>query len=262
MKKLTLTALTCLLLVAAAAPVFAMGPLDAEASVSLFTKYVWRGMVATPDPVLQPAVKLGVAGLSAGLWGNIDTNDVNGREFEFTETDWVLSYGLSLPKLDLGLGFIHYRFPNSDAESTTELFLSASVGVPLSPSLTFYQDLDQIKGGYWEARLGHSLAIGPTTNLDLTAGLGLGSKGYVAGYFGTVSALPSVPDLPTSVSLTNAFVSAAVPFNLTPFVVFTPSVSYSTLVDSVKDIVGSADGAIYHGATDAVVWGLSATVSF
>jgi hypothetical protein len=97
MKKLIMTALTGLVLVALATPVLAMGPLDINAGLGLHSKYVWRGMVVTPDMVLQPEVTLGLLGFTAGFWGNIDTNDVNGQDSEFNEIDWTLGYELGLP---------------------------------------------------------------------------------------------------------------------------------------------------------------------
>ena len=117
--------------------------MDVDAGLALNGKYVWRGQVVTPDPVLQPDVTVNFLGFSAGFWGNIDTNDVNGMEWEFNEVDWTLGYEMNLPLLNLGAGFINYTFPGSDASGTTEFYLGASVNVLLSPSLTVYQDIEQ-----------------------------------------------------------------------------------------------------------------------
>jgi len=262
MNKLTMTVVTGLVLVALAAPVMALGPLDVDAELALNGKYVWRGMVVTPDQVLQPSVDVGVLGFSLGFWGNIDTNDVNGAEWEFNEVDWTLGYELSLPALSLGAGFINYTFPASDDPSTTEFYLGASLSVLLSPSLTLYQDIDEFKGAYWEASIGHAVALSEGTDLDLKAGLGLGSKSYIEGYFGPATTIPGVPELPGDANMTDYYLSAGVPFHPIPFFTVTPSVTYSALTGDVKDIVDSAGGIAYHGDSDAFYWGLSAMFSF
>ncbi len=135
MKKLTMMTLTGLVMLALAVPALAFGPLDVDAGVALNSKYVWRGMVATPDPVLQPSVSLNALGFGVGFWGNIDLNDVNGQESEFGEIDWTLAYEIGVPLLSLGAGFIHYTFPNSDFNGTTELYVGAALNLLLSPKL-------------------------------------------------------------------------------------------------------------------------------
>ncbi len=265
MKKLMMMALTGLVLVTAAAPVLALGPVDVEADLALNSKYVWRGMVETPDVVLQPGATVSFLGFGAGFWGNIDTNDVNGPDaaWEFNEFDWILSYSLSLAILNLDAGFINYTFPHSDAASTTEFYFGASVSVLLSPSLKVYHDIDQIKGTYWEASISHAMALSPGTDLELGAGLGMGSKSYIEGYFGGLPAnLPTLPDVPVDASMTDYYVRAGVPFHPIPLFTVTPSVTYSSLTGDVKDIIDDPDGLKYHSESDAFVWGLSVSFLF
>jgi len=276
MKKLTMTVLMGFMLLAAGTPVWALGPLDVDAGLALNGKYVWRGQVLTPDPVLQPEILVSLLGFSAGFWGNMDTNEVNGENYEFNEIDYTLGYELSLPLIALDAGFIHYSFPNSDLDngtftgdfpnsnfvSTTEFYVGAAVNVLLSPSLKVYQDIDEFKGAYWEAGISHGVALSPTTNLDLAAGLGLGSQGYIEGYFGPATLLPTVPELPGNAAMTDYHLSAGVAFHPVPLFTLTPSITYSSLTGDVKDIVKAADGAVYHGDSDAVIWGLSAMFSF
>ncbi len=147
-------------------------------------------------------------------------------------------------------------------ESTTEFYLNGRVNVLLSPSLTFYQDLDQYKGAYWEASVSHGLQLSPTANLDLAAGLGLGSKGYIEGYFGPATILPTVPEVPGNATMTDFYVNASLPYKLALFFTITPSVTYTTLMSDVKDIVDAADGVAYHGESDAFYWSLTGTFNF
>ena len=105
------------LLLAFAAPALALGPLGPEVSAELavWNKYVWRGIIATDDPVLQPAAEVGFGGISLGVWANLELTDVNDSQTEFTEVDYTLAYGLKLPMVDLEAGLIHYAFPALDA---------------------------------------------------------------------------------------------------------------------------------------------------
>lgn len=254
-----LTACLVALLITAATSALALGPLDANAELGLYSKYVWRGMITTTDPVLQPDVSFSALGFSLGVWGNIDTSDVNGNEWRFNEIDYILSYSLPLPLLDLGAGFIHYSFPNTDVNSTTEFYLSAEVNVILSPRLAIYQDLDEIKGAYWEAGVGHGFELGPSLDLDLGASLGLGSEAYMNGYYGVIPDLtvPGGVSAFTGATLSNYLVTAALPYHPVPFVTITASAAYSGLLGDAKD---SHD--LKGINTETVFFGLSAGIGF
>lgn len=263
MNKLTMFALAALL-VTGATSALALGPLDAEAELPVYSKYVWRGMVNVDDYVLQPSIGLGLAGFHLGWWGNVDMTDVNSTEltdteWKFTEINWTLGWGMSLPLLDLGLGFIYYDFPQVDGAETTELYLSAKANVLLSPSLVIYQDLDAIKGGYWDFSIAYPVALSETTNLELTAGAGLGSQSYLQGYFGLTGDIDAETDFGTSFA--DARIRAEVPFHPVPFLTVTPSVTWTTLLGDAKDAVDGNEG-LWYGKKDAFYWGLAAGFSF
>jgi hypothetical protein len=252
-------------LVLGATSALALGPLDAEAELAVYSKYVWRGIVTVDDYVLQPSVGLGIAGFHAGFWGNVDMTDINSgegfdTEWKFTEIDWTLGWGMSLPLVDLGLGFIYYTFPQADGVDTTELYLSGQVNVLLNPSLVIYQDLDLVKGGYWDFNVSHGFALGATNSLEVGAGLGLGSKSYMDGYFGSGGVF--IPENELGTSMADFRISAAVPFNPVPMFTVTPSVTYTSLLGDAKDAVDGSDGMLWYGKSDAFFWGLSAGFSF
>lgn len=246
-------------LVAVAAPALALGPVDINADLTLNSKYVWRGMTATDDAVLQPGFSANLLGFGVGFWGNMDLSDYNDTEWKFNEIDYTLTYELNFPLVSFGAGLIYYDFPNTDADGTTELYLSASASVLLSPSLTVYQDIDNIKGAYWEASVGHGVPLSPMADLNLGATLGLGSKGYLAGYFGVI---PSVDDPGeftdfTGASMSDLTLRASVPYKAVPFFTVTPAITYSTLLGDAKD---SAKG--YERNEDAFYYGLTVSFSF
>ena len=231
-------------------PALALGPLDLDADVTVMSKYVWRGMVANPDAVLQPSLGASILGFGFNVWGNMDLSDANDMNGEFNEVDWLASYSLPLPMVDLDFGFIYYDFPNTDTKSTAEAFIKGSVGVLLSPTLEIYYDFKEIEGTYFNANISYPVALGEEIDLDLGAALGFGSGAYTEGYFGTLS----------QSGTTDFNISASIPWKPIPFFTITPSATYSTLMGDAETAV--SETGIYHGETDAIFYGLSATFSF
>lgn len=246
MKKFLLSSLTLLILISTALPVLALGPLDVDADLTFMSKYVWRGMVANPEAVLQPSISASILGIGFGFWGNMDLTDIYNNSGEFTEIDWIASYGIPLPFVDLDFGIIYYDFPQSDASSTAEAYISGSMGILLSPTLSIYYDFKDVDGTYIDAGISYPVALGPDLNLDLGASLGFGDSGYNESYFGMDSG-----------GMTNFLLSASVPFESIPFFTITPSVNYSTQLGDAKDSTDEFDGD-----SDAFFYGLSATFSF
>lgn len=263
MKKLLLIALTGLLAAGTAAPALALGPVDVEAELPLYSKYVWRGMTLTDDYVLQPSLDVGLFGFTLGVWTNMDLTDVNKEEGEFREINYTLGYNLSLAIIELGAGFIYYDYPDIPRENTSEFYLSGKANVLLSPTLVIYQDIDHYKGGYWAASVGHGFGVGESTKVDLTAGLGLGSENYIKGYFPVDPDLAWNPEFSTGTSATDYFLDARVPFHPIPFLTISPSVTWTSLLGDAKSSVAAVpDSSYYSGKTSAFYWGLSAKFSF
>ncbi len=247
MKKILLTVLTLLVLTTFALPALALGPLDIDADVTVMSQYVWRGLVINPEAVLQPSLSAGILGIGFGFWGNVDLTDIYENNGQFNEFDWVASYGLPLPLVDLNFGLIYYDYPNTETNSTAEAFVTGSVGVLLSPTLEIYYDFKNIDGTYVNASISYPVALGETVNLDLGAALGFGSGAYTKGYFGTNS----------QSGTTDFNLSASVPFKPIPFFTITPSATYSTLMSNAKDFT-----AENGGDTDAMFYGISVSFSF
>ena len=233
-------------LVITAAPALALGPLDVDASVSLNSKYVWRGQIVTPEAVVQPSLEVGAMGLTVGVWSNVDLTDVNGRETSLSETDWSVGYEFGLPLVSLGAGFIYYDFPASGPASTSEFYVSAEAHVLLSPHVAIYRDVDQIKGTYVSVGAAYDYALAPEAGLRLAADLGYGSEGYQHGYFGA-----------TQAGMSDVLISASVPWTGLPFVTIEPHVSWASLLGDAK--TGFEDLGI---DTDTVFYGITASVGF
>jgi len=263
MKRILLIALTGALLAGSALPALAFGPLDINADLPLYSKYVWRGMNNTDDYVLQPELEVSLFGFKAGVWTNFELTDINDLSGKFSEVDYSLAYGLSFPFIDLGLGYIYYDFPEASGNNTSEIYLSGQVNVLLSPSLTIYSDVDQIKGTYWEASVSYDFELSESTKLESTGGLGLGSQNYITGYFPVDPDLPWSPDFSTNASVTDYYLDVRVPFHPIPFITVTPSLTWSALLGEAKDSVSAApDDMVYAGQTSNFFWGITASFGF
>ncbi len=139
-------------------------------------RYVWRGLVLTDGPVLQPAVTVESSGFSVNVWGNFDLDQVNSNQGEFNELDVTLGYSKQLSILDLSTGVINYNFPNTASESTTELYAGVQFDVPFQPAIKAYFDVDEARGTYLTMDVGHSFGsdYGNPTEWEFALGLGFG----------------------------------------------------------------------------------------
>jgi len=227
-----------------AAPALALGPLDVDASVGLHSKYVWRGQIATPDPVVQPSLDVGIMGLTVGIWSNIDLTDANDRKLSPLETDYSVGYKLSLPLVSIGAGFIYYDYPESVGPNTSEFYASAEANVLLSPHVAIYRDVDQIKGTYVNVGAAYEKPLAETADFRLAADYGYGSEGYRTGYFGVATAGAS-----------DLLISASVPWKGLPFLTVEPHVSWATLLGDAKtswDNLGLDTNTVFFGVTASV----------
>ena len=102
-----------LLILFAAAPAWAA---DVTAGLDLNSAYVWRGITFNDGLVAQPSVDVAYKGFGFNVWGNFDLDDYKGtiaNPNNFSEVDLTLSYGMTVQKLDIGVGLIEYLFPTA-----------------------------------------------------------------------------------------------------------------------------------------------------
>ncbi len=200
-----------------------------EITADYYGKYIWRGQNLTDDPVFQPGISMTMGGFTGGIWGSLDTTNKNGQSGEFTEYDYSLDYSGDVPFLDkvgYSVGVINYYFPS--AEDTTEVYWGFALDIPLSPSITFYHDVDDIKGTYISAGLGHSfenifeLGSNMPIGMDIGASLGWGSASYNKGYWGSTVDSGRLNDLALSV---------AFPVEIAGWTI-APSLNYVTLMSN------------------------------
>jgi hypothetical protein len=141
------------------APVADDSRAEITAEAALMSSYVWRGQVYNNDAVFQPQLTISQYDFSFNVWGNYNLagSDASGVSSDFSEIDFSLAYTLpmAINELSFDVGAIHYTFPNTEANATTELFLSATVlsfvdtPVAVIPSFTAYGDIDEAEGWYF-----------------------------------------------------------------------------------------------------------------
>lgn len=207
---------------------------EVSAEAAVLNKYLWRGGVMTDGWVVQPSVTLGLGGFEISAWGNLDLDDVNDHQNNFSEIDYTAAYTVGVALVDLSAGALHYAFPQHDCEATTELFVSGSVGVLASPSLGIYRDIDEGDGTYVLFGVGHALPIG-TTALDLAASLGWGDEKHNAYNYGAPTAGPADAGLMLSMDIA-----------VTPLLTLRPTLGYTTLLTTeLRDAAAEPDNILF-----------------
>lgn len=220
------------------------GPWALSFDFTYNSKYVWRGIDVTEDPVFQPSVTVGYEGLSMNVWANIDTTDTNDFEWQALEIDYTLDYSFSYEMLNFSVGGIHYQFPQAHVFDTTEVYAGVGLDVLTVPTLTVYQDLDEHDGTYVVLAFSHSFADvwQPAENVsmsvDLATSFAWGSEKHNEFYYA-----PGVGS-----GFADGTVSVGLPFQIGEKVTLTPAASYAWFFDDDLGAVGNRD-AFWAGLT-------------
>lgn len=188
---LTEAALVLSMLLLTAGALASAKEIKTEATLGFYTDYVWRGQVVNDELVLQPSITATKfvsedGSLSFNVWGNFDLTNSVETKAELSEIDLIASYSRSFDHFGLKAGFIHYIFPNTGIESTTEVYLSANYepeAVPLIFSLTVYYDFDEIDGFYTAADIESNMDLNHNLSLNLKLSAGYGDSNFNLGYF-------------------------------------------------------------------------------
>ena len=219
-----------------------------ELTSDFYSEYVWRGILLTDGWVWQPSATLsmdaGPGTFSIGAWGNLDMEDVNDNEGEFNEVDYYASYGYSFGEDDfvsIEHGLILYDFPNTDFDSTWEVYTSVGLGLPLSPTLSVYYDFDEAEGFYTTFDVSHSLPFTEDdadvgVSLDLSALVSYSDSDFNEFYHGVDDS--GFHDVTLGLSLPVTFGNFSI----------SPAINYSKLIDSdIEDSAGSDDENVWVG---------------
>jgi uncharacterized protein (TIGR02001 family) len=153
--------------------------LGISATADVVSTYYWRGFDLTDhEPAFQPGVTLthNASGLSLNLWGSIALDDRSTTR-DVDELDLTVGLDRSVGEaLDVSLGAIFYFYPQlaPEEDSTEEIYAGLGFpSAPLSPTITYFQDLNLGDGGY--LLIGGSHSVGALT---LSADSGFSFKQY------------------------------------------------------------------------------------
>ena len=172
----------------------AEGRMDFELTVDYVSKYVWRGQNLDDDSVFQSGFSAIYGDLTAGIWANLELTNINGNSGDFSEIDYSVDYSRVMPGVkgvEYSIGAIYYDFPGTKVKDTTELYWGLNFDLPLSPSVTFYHDVDEADGTYISLAVEHSIERIAELGADMPVGmqlgtsLGWGSASYNKYYWGT-----------------------------------------------------------------------------
>ena len=172
----------CLLAMMTALPAAAQAesPWSFSFDTTFTSQYLWRGFVLNDTPSLQPNISVGYKGFSVSSWSNFAHTGPYGQNW--TEHDLTVDYSHSFNKLGLSAGYIWYTFPDYKANEgryTHEFYVGASYDTLLSPSFTYYRDVDQGDGNYFYGSIGHSVDMGKGVALNLGTGVGINNKQWI-----------------------------------------------------------------------------------
>jgi len=215
-----------------------------DLEVAFNSKYVWRGIVVVDDWVAQPSFTAGIGGFSFNAWADYMLTDENSRKNEIDEIDLTADYTFDLGKFSVPVGIIRYTFPNSDVADTTELYAGVSFDWIVTPSVTFYKDIQESNGWYVLGALDYSVdlpKLGDKVGWALAVGasIGYGSDDNNDFYYGSDKS--GFTDYSGYISLPFSFCKY---FSVTPQVVFTGLVD-SDIKDSMKPT--QDENNIYYG---------------
>lgn len=247
---------------------------SADLSVSLLSKYVWRGFeLSDSSMVMQPSMTVGYKGFAANLWANLDTDqdeDIYGASedemMDWNETDLTLSYDGSMGMVGYGVGYIYYAL--DDIDDTQEVYASVSLDTLLAPTLTIYRDIDAGPSTYVTLDISHSLPISDSLTLDLGAQMSYYSfDNKDDGYLDPDDVKKGDPDPDTYSALHTGVLSASMTFPMGEYFTITPEIYYSFPLSSDSDdfleMANDYDGdAKIDGDTDFIYGGVTIGMSF
>lgn len=156
--------------------------LDVGADYS--TRYLFRGVpLLGENEVIVPHATFGLGGFSAyyyGYLGDIDAaSTFSGNAANYHEDDLGADYTFSLGEtFSLTVGAVSYMYSRETEEEiffadTYELYAIASFDVFLAPTISYWQDMDAIEGGYLQIAVSNSIPLGEKASLDWSAAVGI-----------------------------------------------------------------------------------------
>lgn len=213
--------------------------LTADANVSLYSQYIWRGYELSKDSlVIFPTLTVGYKGFAINLWADMDTRFWGGpdKELKIQETDLTLSYSNSFKKINYSLGWIYYNYqPNKNQE----LFATFTYDTFLKPTFCIYNEIEIGQAWYFLLGASHSIPVYKDWSLDLA---------------GTVSYLHDKSDPSDFSNFHDGNLSLGIKIPINQYLSVSPKVQYSfPLTDHARREIKSS---AFSGNSDFVYGGV------
>lgn len=167
----------------------ALLPGQVSVQVDWVSRYIWRGFDLLPDnhSAIQPSltVDLGRSGLAFNVWGSFAL--AQRGTFKYSdEIDLTLSYEFDLPEgWELAAGVMLYGywfaadFRFKDATSPEFFAVLTRTGLPLSPCLSVYWDLNLGSGLYVTLGGGQELKLSDRISMEMGGLIGFNGRQYI-----------------------------------------------------------------------------------
>ena len=227
----------------------AFAEIEAELYTGYHSIYEFRGVDLGDDLVdvgldLNYELAEGLS-LNGGAW--YASWDAGGSD---DELDLYIGLTKTLGAVDLSVGYTYYMFPGDSDVNTEEVFLGVSTELEsgLGLALTYYEDIDQIGGGYLEFEAAKSFELSECLVVVVAAG-----AAWCDDY-----ELNSDIDGSAMDGFNHWYVTVAVPFELKEDVTLTPYIKYvdasSDLDSSLVDAGAESDDHFYAGVSLSVAF--------
>lgn len=216
--RLTQWFVVVLVLLVSAGTALAEAKLEGDAAIGIYNKYIWRGddLGGDADYLVQPEVNLGMGGFSLGIWGNY-----NEASEKLDEVDLTLEYSHDCSEL-LSARVGHVNYIVDSAEDTAEVYLGATLALPVDVDLELAYDYDELEEWFLTLGVSKELEVTEKLTLNLAAAVGYADFDY----------------------LNHAEVSAGLNYAVTESLTVTPDVLFSTALSQEAEDAGIDDEAV------------------
>lgn len=221
--------------------------IDTEIHTGFHSIYEFRG-VDFGDNLFDAGVDIstklgGGVTFTAGLW-YADTNGNGGGNFD--ELDYYFGLSKTFGKFELSAGYTYYAFPGDSSSNTNEVYLGLATELPCGTgvSLTYFEDIDEIDGGYLELEVSRGIEVNPCWKIDLSVGAAW-SFNYNPDVDGTMLD-----------GFNHWFVKVAMPWEIAEGVTLTPYLKYVAASGNLNNEFGAIN------SEDLFLGGVSLSYSF
>lgn len=190
---------TLVIMTLAACAAVAAQAADVSVGADFASAYVFRGALVTDGFVMQPYAEISgfpipeeYGSLAIGTWANFDIDEgPTGKNSEFSEIDYYLSYTLPVSVVDLSVGFCEYTYPNWSGPGGSDREISVSVGKAIGDTglYPYFNASYGLDGPYLEETwylqggLGYEVAVTEALSLsaDISAAYVIAGDNYNGG---------------------------------------------------------------------------------